>query len=101
MRFELAKTNQYVSIISQTARFSNKKKLNRRVSPVEQLLSQTVVDIFVDNMCITIGILWIKLVAPPLYVSGYTRIVLSFVHSVTLWIAAFRWRCWLCGLAKT
>lgn len=59
------------------------------------------VDIFVDNMCITIGQLWIKSATAPLYVSGCGRAVLSFVRSVTLWIVAFRWRCWLRGLSKT
>ena len=59
------------------------------------------VDIYVDNMCITTYILWINLATAPLYVSGCARAVLNFAQSVTLWIAAFRWRCWLCGLAKT
>lgn len=47
-------------------------------------------DMFVDNMCTTIGTLWIKPVTAPLYESGCARAVLSFVRSVTLWIAAFR-----------
>lgn len=59
------------------------------------------VDIYVDNMCITTYILWINSTTAPLYVSVCARAVLSFVHSVTLWIAAFRWRSWLRGLAKT
>lgn len=59
------------------------------------------VDIFVDNMCISVVVLWIKSSTAPLCVSGCDRAGLSFVHSVTLWIAAFRWCGWLCGLAKT
>lgn len=59
------------------------------------------VDISVDNMCIMIGWLWIISATAPLYVSGCARAVLSFVRSVTLWIAAFRWYGWLDGLAKT
>lgn len=59
------------------------------------------VDIIVDNMCITAWLLWIKSATAPLYMSVCARVVLSFMRSVTLWIAAFRWRCWLCGLAKT
>lgn len=59
------------------------------------------VDITVDNMCIPAWLLWIKSATAPLYMSVCARAGLSFVRSVTLWIAAFRWRCWLCGLAKT
>lgn len=59
------------------------------------------VDIFVDNMCITVERLWIKSVTAPLCVSGCGRAVFFFVRSVTLWIAAFRWCAWLDGLAKT
>lgn len=59
------------------------------------------VDIFVDNLCITVERLWIKSVTAPLCVSGCGRAVLFFVRSVTLWIAAFRWCGWLDGLAKT
>lgn len=59
------------------------------------------VDDFVDNMCISIACLWIKMISAPRYASGWARAVLVFVRSVTLWIAAFRWRCWLGGLAKT
>lgn len=59
------------------------------------------VDIIVDNMCITTYILWINSTTAPLHVSVCAHTVLSFVPSVTLWIAAFRWRCWLGGLAKT
>lgn len=59
------------------------------------------VDIFVDNMCITMERLWIKSATAPLYVSGYARAVPSFLRSMTLWIAAFRWCGWLGGLAKT
>lgn len=42
------------------------------------------VDIFVDNMCIAMGWLWIKSATAPLYVSCCARYVLIFVHSVTL-----------------
>lgn len=59
------------------------------------------VDIYVDNMCITTYILWINPATAPLYVSVCARAVLSFAQSVTLWIAAFRWCCWLDGLTKT
>lgn len=59
------------------------------------------VDIYVDNMCITTHILWINSTTTPLYVSGCARAVLSFMRSVTLWIAAFRWYGWLDGLSKT
>lgn len=45
--------------------------------------------------------LWIISITAPLYVSGCAHAVLIFVRSVTLWIAAFRWGCWLDGLAKT
>lgn len=48
-------------------------------------------DIYVDNMCITTYILWINSTTTPLYVSGCARAGLSFLRSVTLWIAAFRW----------
>lgn len=65
------------------------------------LAADRTVDISVDNMCITIGYLWIKSATAPLYVSGCARAVLIFVRSVTLWIAAFHWCSWLCGLAKT
>ena len=63
--------------------------------------SDCAVDIFVDNMCITMERLWIKSATAPLYVSGYARAVPSFLRSMTLWIAAFRWYDWLCELAKT
>lgn len=59
------------------------------------------VDITVDNMCITMERLWIKSATAPLHVSGYARAVPSFLRSMTLWIAAFRWYGWLDGLAKT
>ena len=59
------------------------------------------VDGSVDNMCISIAYLWIKMVSAPRYASGWARAVPIFLHSVTLWIAAFRWRYWLGGLAKT
>ena len=59
------------------------------------------VDNHVYNMWITMLCLWIISITAPLYVSGCARAVLSFVQSVTLWIAAFRWCGWLDGLAKT
>lgn len=73
--------------------------------PVQQICMETMplsysspVDILwiycrytVDNMCITTEFLWINLITAPLYVSDCARTAPSFVHSLTLWIAAFRW----------
>lgn len=54
-----------------------------------------------DNMWISSGWLWINRRTAPLYVSGCARVMVVFDVTVTLWIAAFRWRVWLPGLLKT
>lgn len=88
---------RYVTIIPQMPACYNRVRWEWQWGPT----ADHSVDIIVDNMCITIGCLWIKSVTAPLYVSGCARAVLSFMRSVTLWIAAFHWYGWLCGLAKT
>lgn len=101
MKLELVKTNRYVLIIAQTAKYSNRNGSTDNSFKSSNFFRVLPVYNSVDNMWIISNCMWINSTTAPLYVSVCARAGRSFMHSVTLWIAAFRWRCWLCGLAKT